>query len=83
MISQKALSWAIWTCLAIGQSKQIMLSLIKNAGFAQAKSAHPARAGDGEARPWESTKDNKIESTEKAIDKLVYELSPKGDNNMS
>ena len=31
-------------------------------------------AGDGEAGPWESTRDYKIESTDKGIDRLVYEL---------
>ena len=33
-----------------------------------------AVTGDGEAGPWESTRDYKIESTDRAINKLVYEL---------
>ena len=39
--------------------------------------AHAAGARDGEARPWESTKDDKIESTDRQIDTLV---SPFGDD---
>ena len=40
------------------------------------KSTHAltGQAGDGEACPWEITKDNKIESTDRQIDTLVYEL---------
>ena len=38
------------------------------------KSAHNPQEADRLTR--------EVESTDKAIDKLVYELSPKGDNNM-
>lgn len=42
---------------------------------------HAAGAGNGEACPWESTKDDKIESAaDVRIDRLVYELSPDGDD---
>ena len=33
-----------------------------------------AGTGDGEEGPWESTRDQKIKSTDRAINKLVYEL---------
>ena len=35
---------------------------------------------DGQACPWENAKDDKIESTDKMIDRLVYELSPEWDD---
>jgi hypothetical protein len=36
--------------------------------------SHAAGAGNGQTRPWEIAKDDKIETTDHAIDKLVYEL---------
>ena len=51
---------------------------MQHARIAQTQSAHAAGAGNGEACPWESTKDDKIESTDGRIDRLVYELSLKG-----
>jgi hypothetical protein len=40
---------------------------------------HAAGAGDGEACPWESTKDDKIEpSADGRIDRLVYDCPLKG-----
>ena len=43
--------------------------------FGETGCPHPTEVHwNGEACPWESTRDNKIESTDRQIDTLVYEL---------